>query len=160
MKAVLGLALSAALALTSLAARADEDPAIVKARAFFARYVELTDAFDPQLVALYSDKARAINVRRFEGGVERQMELQGTRYKELLAKALPIAKTAGDRSTYSDVKYASDGEYVRIDATRLSQLKHYSSPFSLRIGPIAAKEWQIVEERSVSKALPGETPPN
>jgi hypothetical protein len=159
-KTVVVLVLAAAFAAASSFVRAAEDPAVAKARAFFASWVELADAFDPKLAALYSDGARAINVRRYPGGEQRQMELDGARYKSLLEKSLPVAKSGGDRSTYSDLKFAVEGEYVVISATRFSHRKTWASPFSLRVGPIAAKDWKIVEERSESKAFPGETPPN
>jgi GTP-binding protein len=40
---------------------------------------------------------------------------------------------------------------VLITATRFSLPKSYSSPYSLRVGPIAAKDWLIFEERSESR---------
>jgi hypothetical protein len=153
-KALVALALAAA----ALLACAREDPEIRKARDFFERYVDLYDAFDPQVVGLYSDQVRAINLRRYENGAERQMELEGARYKELLAKSLPLARERGDRGTYSDVTFAIEGEYVRISAMRFSQIKGYALPLTLRVGPIAAQDWRIVEERSESRAHAGETP--
>jgi hypothetical protein len=64
---------------------------------------------------------------------------------------MPQAKAAGDSSSYSDVKFIPDGERVRIEATRYSELKKYSSPFALLVGPGENGTWQIFEEVGESR---------
>jgi hypothetical protein len=64
---------------------------------------------------------------------------------------MPLAKEKGDRSTYSDVAYTQDRERVRITATRYSELKKYSSPISLLVGPSDDGKWLIFKELSESR---------
>lgn len=64
---------------------------------------------------------------------------------------MPLAKARGDTSTYSDVKYTPEGERVRITCTRFSELKKYSSPLSLLVGPGKDETWLIFEEISESQ---------
>jgi hypothetical protein len=73
------------------------------------------------------------------------------KYKELIRQAMPLARARGDRSTYSDCKYEEVGRDVRITYTRYSELKKYSSPLTLVVGPTRQGEWQIVEELSESR---------
>lgn len=135
------LAVSASLAADS------ED----KARKFFAQYVALEKAFDPAVVELYSDEARIQNTRIYPTGQERVLTLPAAQYKQLLLQALPLAKERGDTNAYSEVKYTPEGDRVRITATRYSDLKKYSSPISLLVGPAADGKWQILEEITQSR---------
>jgi hypothetical protein len=64
---------------------------------------------------------------------------------------MPMAKERGDTSTFSEVQYVKEGAGVRITATRFSNLKNYSSPFSLLVAPDATGRWVIFEELSESR---------
>jgi hypothetical protein len=122
-----------------------------RARTFFARFVEISHAFDPALTDLYADEGRIVSVRKYPDGTERKFEMKGAEYKSLIREAMPTAKARGDISTFTDVSYQRDGTRVRIRATRYSALKQYSSPYSLLVGPDASGQWLIYEERSSTR---------
>jgi hypothetical protein len=122
-----------------------------RAPAFFARFVEISHAFDPAIADLYADEARIVSVRRYPNDAERTLEIKGAEYKSLLRKVIPIAKARGDTNTYADVSYQRQGARVWIRATRYSALKQYSSPYSLLVGPDASGTWLIYEEHSVTR---------
>ncbi|MCD6049824.1 MAG: hypothetical protein K0Q55_1227 [Verrucomicrobia bacterium] len=120
------------------------------ARDFFARYEKLQREFDTAAIDLYADTANIKNTRRMPDGTSRDMALTGAAYKTLLRQVLPTAKARGDTSKYSEVKYQAEGTGIRITATRYSELKKYSSPFSLLIKQ-QDSQWLIVGEASESK---------
>lgn len=122
-----------------------------RARTFFARFVQISHAFDPAVADFYADEGRIVSVRRYADGMERKFEMNGAEYKPLIREAMPIAKARGDISTFTDISYQRDGTRVRIRATRYSALKQYSSPYSLLVGPDASGQWLIYEERSLTR---------
>jgi hypothetical protein len=144
---------SAVVLLISMVALAAEagDPAIDQAKRLFKRYVALGQAFDPAVADLYSDEALIENRRRYPSGEVKTLTLPAPKYKELIRAAMPAAKARGDRNTYSDVRYAIEGQGVRIVAKRFSELKKYSSPLSLLVKRDAKSAWLIYEERSESQ---------
>jgi hypothetical protein len=135
--------------LTSVA-RAQDD-AVEQARRLFDRYVALGAAYDEAVADLYADSAFIKNTRRYPDGQSRSMTMPALTYKSLIRQVMPQAKAAGDSSTYSDVKFVPDGERVRIEATRYSELKKYSSPFTLLVGPAENGTWRILEEVGESR---------
>lgn len=137
--------LVAVLLGTTAAAQAPE------AARLFERYVALGRAYDAALADLYDDNALISNRRILPNGEVREMTLPAGQYKKLLRKALPLAQSRGDRSTYSEVRYAREGERVRISAARYSELKKYSSPLVLVVGPQPGGRWLIYEEYSESR---------
>jgi hypothetical protein len=141
------------LALAGLVALdgAHADPSLDAARQLFDRYVALEHAFDPAVAALYSDDAIIRNQRTYPMGQVRELTMPAPKYKELIRAAMPLAKARGDTSTYSEVRYVAEGDRVRITATRFSNLKKYSSPLSLLVGPSDAGDWLIYEELSQSQ---------
>jgi hypothetical protein len=122
-----------------------------RARTFFARFVEISQVFDPAVADLYADEARIVSVRKYPNGVERKFEIKGAEYKSLIREVIPIAKARGDTNTYDDISYQRQGARVWIRATRYSALKQYSSPYSLLVGPDASGTWLIYEEHSVTR---------
>jgi hypothetical protein len=136
--------------LTRSAAAADT-PAIEKARALFKRYVDFEHAFDPAVADLYADDALIKNKRTYPDGQVRDRSIPAPHYKALLRTAMPLAKSAGDRSTYSDCKYAEAGDRVRITCARFSERKKYTSPITLLVGPGTNGDWLIFEELSESQ---------
>jgi hypothetical protein len=122
-----------------------------RARTFFARFVEISHAFDPAVADLYADEARIVSVRKYPNGAERKLEIKGAEYKSLIREVMPIAKVRGDTNTYADISYQRQGARVWIRATRYSALKQYSSPYSLLVGPDASGTWLIYEEHSVTR---------
>jgi hypothetical protein len=128
-----------------------QDDAVERARQLFDKYVALGAAYDPAVADLYSDSAFIKNTRRSPDGESRSMTLPALTYKSLIREVMPKAQEAGDSSSYSDVKYIPDGQHVRIEATRYSNLKKYSSPFLLVVGPTEGGTWLILEEISESR---------
>jgi hypothetical protein len=136
---------------TIVADGAAADSALDKAKQLFGRYVALEHAFDPAVADLYSDDAVIRNKRTYPTGQVRELTVPATQYKQLLRASMPFAKARGDTSAYSDVRYLEEGHRVRITATRFSNLKKYSSPISLLVGPSDAGRWLIYEELSESQ---------
>jgi len=137
------------LPLTHVACAADD--AVAQAQRLFDRYVALGAAYDAAVADLYADSAFIKNTRRYPDGQARSMTMPALTYKTLIRQVMPQAKAAGDFSTYSDVKFIPDGERVRIEASRYSELKKYSSPFVLVVGPGSSGTWQILEEVGESR---------
>jgi hypothetical protein len=124
---------------------------IDEARALFARYVELEKSFDPAVADLYADDAAITNKRKYPGGEVRILSMPVAKYKQLIRQTMPIAQARDDVSTYLNVTYKVEGTGVRIQGTRFSNLKKYSSPISLLVGPNNKGEWLIREELSESQ---------
>jgi hypothetical protein len=133
------------------AALASAQPSTDAAKRLFAQYVALGHAYDPGVAELYADDALIKNKRAYATGQVRELTLPAAKYKALLRQVMPLAKARGDRSTYSEVSYASEGERVRIQAARFSELKNYTSPISLLVGPSPGGKWLIYEELSESR---------
>lgn len=121
------------------------------AKTLFAQYVALEYAYDANIAELYADDALIKNKRIYPAGDVREITMPAVNYKTLLRQAMPIAKVRGDRSTYSQVTYTLEGERVRIQASRFSELKSYTSPISLLVGPSKSGKWLIYEELSESR---------
>jgi hypothetical protein len=121
------------------------------AKRLFEQYVALGHAYDPSVADLYADDALIKNKRTYPTGEVRDMTMPAANYKTLIRQAMPLAKTRGDRSTYADVRYTSEGERVRISAARFSELKNYTSPITLLVGPSPNGKWLIYEELSESR---------
>jgi hypothetical protein len=121
------------------------------AKALFERYVALEHAFDPGIADLYADTAVIRNRRTYPTGQVRELTMPAPKYKELIRAAMPLAKARDDRSTYSGIQYATEGNGVRVKATRYSLLKKYASPISLLLAPDGKGRWLVFEELSESQ---------
>ena len=143
---VVASALMCAVWVTTLVAQSPS-----RAETLFKNYQSLGDSFDPALADLYCDSALIRNVRTYPDGQKRTLELPAARYKELVRAAMPLAKSSGDFSTFSDLAYVEEADRVRITATRYSVLKKYSSPMSLLVGACDGGDWAILEELSESR---------
>lgn len=130
------------IALCPVAAAQDARAA---AQALFAEYQKRGNAFDPGLADLYCDSAVVRSTRIYPDGNRRLLEIPAARYEELVRTAMPLARARNDHSTYSRITYAREGANVRISATRYSELKRYSSPFSLLVGQCGGR-WGVLEE--------------
>jgi len=122
-----------------------------KAEALFQRYVDLEHAFDPAAADLYANDALIKNRRIYPNGKVREMTLPAPRYRDLIRAAMPLAKARADTNKYTDLKYSTEGQRVRIDCTRFSNVKKYKSPLSLLVGPAPDGKWLIYEEISESR---------
>jgi hypothetical protein len=125
--------------------------AIAKAKALFARYVQLEHAFDPAMADLYADNAVLMNKRIYPDGKVTSLQIPALRYKHVLRTGMADAKLKGDISNYSNETYTVEGNKVRIKVTRYSVLKKYSSPMSQLVGPDPQGNWIIYEETSESR---------
>jgi hypothetical protein len=123
-----------------------------EAARLFERYVALGRAYDVKLAEMYDDNALIRHKRTSANGAVRELTVPAPQYKSLLRKELPRAQARGDRSTYSNVRYAREGERVRISVERYSELKKYTSPLVLVVGPAAGGRWLIFEEHSESRS--------
>ena len=121
------------------------------ARELFEQYVALGHAYDTRLADLYADDAVIRNKRTYPTGQVRELTMPAPRYKTLIREAMPLAKARGDRNTFSNVRYTTEGARVRIRASRFSELKNYTSPISLLVGPSPTGKWLIYEEVSESR---------
>jgi len=139
------------LAFFLAASPVSADPGVTEAdaRAFFAKYVELGEAFDVALADLYSDGAVIRAERRYPNGENRAVQLTGQQWKALIVKAMPLAKKHEDRSTYSNLKVTVSGDRARIDADRYSERKCYTdSGYYMVIERQPDGTYLIVEEYS------------
>jgi hypothetical protein len=144
--AILPIAIAAGLAAQGLSADAR-----AKAEQVLERYRTLERAFDPAIADLYADDAVILTRRTYPNGEVRDLTITAPQYKALIRSTIPLAKTSGDVSRYSDCTYAPDGVRVRIACARYSELKGYTSPISLVVGPGPGGSWLVFEERSESR---------
>src|SRR5262245_35992529 len=84
------------------------------AKRLFEQYVALGHAYDARLADLYADEATIRNKRTYPTGEVREMTVPAPDYKAVLRQVMPLARTRGDRSAYSEVRYIREGERVRI----------------------------------------------
>jgi hypothetical protein len=139
------------LALALPHAHAQPAQAVEQARAVLASYIAKSQAFDPSLAELYSDRAHIENLRTYPTGEVRQLTIPARQYKALIQNAMPTARARGDTNRYSVPRFTAQGGDVRIAMTRHSNLKNYSSPLVLVVGREADGTWRIIEERSESR---------
>ena len=132
-----------------LAAESDQKK-ISSAKKFFELFVTLGDNYDPKVADLYSDKAVIKTNRIYPDGSVKTMTIPALEWKQLVNKVMPLAKERGDRSTFSKLQFRIEGSAVRINAIRYSELKKYSSPYSMLVGPENGK-WLILEETTETK---------
>ena len=138
------------LALLGVLPLSHADEPTQKARVLLERYVALYRAFDPAVADLYSDQAKISNRRTYPNGEVRVLKLSGVEYKTLLRQVVTLAKARGDTSQYLNARYSVESSGVRIHLTRYSQLKKYTSPMSLLVGPDQNGRWAVLEEQSES----------
>jgi hypothetical protein len=131
-----------------------------RAEALFNRYIDLEHAFDPALVDLYADGAHIESRIIVSGRPPTVRTWTGSTYKDLLRRALKIAKeTKKDLNYYSSITYQNEGNRVRIRAMRYAELQKALSPVQLLVGPDATGTWRIFEELGESHPLAGAAPP-
>lgn len=143
--------LVAFMALFVTAAALTTETSHENARKCFERYVALEAAADPAVADLYADDAKIQNTSVSPDGQKRVTTMPALAYKDLIRRALPVAGPRGDTSKYSDVNLLKEGDKVRVTAIRFSELKKYSSPLSMLLGPDAKGSWRIYEEVSESR---------
>ncbi len=126
-----------------LANNATEKSAVI----FFEKYISLGENFDEAVADLYSDSAKISAYRRYPHGLKRAMELDGSKWKILIEKSMPLGKARGDISKFSNIKITLDGTKAKIKADRYSELKCYvDSGYYMVIERDKSGNYLIVEE--------------
>jgi len=116
------------------------------ARQLFEQYQRLGSSFDPALLNLYHPSAKIHMTVHSSNGLLRKMSLSFKDFRQLMLTSLPLARTRGDRNSYSQVRYRREGNRIRITAQRYSHLYRNTNPHSMLVGPNATKKWVIFEE--------------
>ncbi|MFC6633389.1 hypothetical protein [Microbulbifer taiwanensis] len=93
---------------------------------FFQIYMQLGESFDANVANLYDDSAKIHAYRVYPHGLERNMELSGAQWKELVKKLMPIARAKNDKSTFSDINILEVEGGYKIKANRYSERKCYT----------------------------------
>jgi ketosteroid isomerase-like protein len=140
-----------ALTPASLASSIPSSDLIKKAEQLFNSWVALEWNFDQAVFDLYAEDALIQNTRQYPDGKTRVLRFSSQEWKTLGLKAMPLARSVGDRNKYSQVTYTVEGDRVRISTQRYSLRKQYSSPRSLLVGPTQTGEWRIFEDISFSQ---------
>ena len=115
---------------------------------FFDRYVALGNSYNPALAALYADFAAIKTTRRYPTGQIRSLELTGAQWKDLIQKAMPLAKAQGDRGEFKNVRLEAIGDDIRVRADRYSVRKCYWDRGYYMVVRRTTADLQIVEEYS------------
>lgn len=137
----------ACLIVISAVSQASDKPA-----EFFQKYVELADAFDPAIVDLYADEALIHAYRVYPHGLERNMEMTGTQWKQLITKVMPLAKAQDDKSTYSNMEITDFEGGFKIKADRFSVRKCYTDTgYYMVVKSIGDGSLKILEEYMETK---------
>jgi hypothetical protein len=119
------------------------------AKELFDKYVQLSDSFESSVADLYSDDAKIHTYRKYPHGLERAMELSGVQWKQLLVKAMPLAKAQNDKSVFSEVTISNYGSGHKIKANRYSNRKCYTDTgYYMVVAPNELGTLQIIEEYS------------
>lgn len=116
------------------------------ARQLFEQYQRLSWNYDPAVLNLYDPTAKIYMTVRYSNGQMRRMSLSVEDLRQLMPTVIPLGRTRGDRSTYSQVRYRPEGNRIRITAQRYSHLYRNTNPHSMLVGPNATGKWVIFEE--------------
>jgi hypothetical protein len=100
---------------------------------------------------LYSESAVIKNLRRYPDGRVLEMTMSGSVYRTGIRATMFLAKLRGDVNRSSNVKYALEGDNVRVTWDRYSELKDYTSPMEWLVGQDSQGRWVILEEISESR---------
>ncbi|MFQ5699807.1 MAG: hypothetical protein ACE5IL_16205 [Myxococcota bacterium] len=130
-----------------IAIDATADP-LEMARRLVEKCQKLMEHYDPALADCYSIRARVVIRRPFGklAGIPR--ELTGAEYKKILRRGLRRVSRAGDYFTWRNIRYALEGDRVRVTAERATSQHRENGPTSLLVGADAEGQWRIVEEES------------
>jgi hypothetical protein len=140
--AVLAICAFSPLAMAVQSAQADK----ASVAAFFSRYTSLSNAFDAKVADLYSDEAV---IQLSSEGTERTMQFTGAQYKKILPRAIPLAKSTGDRNKFSNVRISTQGTGATIEAHRYNEAKCYTDrQYVMRVERQPDGGYLIVEERA------------
>jgi hypothetical protein len=156
LRTLVGLAALAALGTPPAAA-----DTIADGKAFITSYIVLTNSYRQALGDLYADDAALRVVSRLADGTSREVHLTGAAYRTLLPRALPLARKRGEQVQFSDIRYTSEGDRIRITALRHALTDGpgapgYSAPHVMVIARDGLGRWLIVEEAGEAPVDPAE----
>jgi hypothetical protein len=132
----------------NLAQDENDDKLVNEATNLFKTYITMTNEYDDSLADLYDDNANIkFKVIQNDTGDISNIAFTGAEYKEMIIRAMPLAKVRGDTDTFSDTKYTviANGT-VKIEATRYNSLYKYTSPYSSILEKSETGEWFITAE--------------
>ena len=133
------------LTLCSSGLQATEE--IEKVSDFFNKYMKLANSYDLSVLSLYADDAKIHTLRTYPHGIQRNLEMTGKQWKQLVSKTIDLAKSQNDRSTMSNVKISKQGTGFKIKADRYSHKKCYTDKdYYLVIEPDLNGSYVIIEE--------------
>jgi len=119
------------------------------AKNLFTNYIQLSDTFDPAVANLYADNAKIHVYRKYPHGTERAMELSGAQWKQLLIRAMPLAKAQNDKSIFSNIAITKYNKGYKIKANRYSNRKCYTdSGYYMVVALNTSGKLIIIEEYS------------
>ncbi|MBN2235198.1 MAG: hypothetical protein JW706_08605 [Opitutales bacterium] len=95
-------------------------------QAFFERYQRLLNAFNPDVTELYSDDASIASLRHYPNGRKRVIEMTGKQMKAMVKMMMPVARSRGDISRFSNVEIKIKDGWAKVSAERYSVMRNYT----------------------------------
>ncbi len=95
-------------------------------QSFFERYQRLYNAFNPDVIELYSDDASICSLRHDPNGHKRVIEVTGKQMKAMVRMMMPVARSRGDISRFSNVEIKIKDGWAKVSAHRYSVLRNYT----------------------------------
>ena len=124
-------------------------PELEQAHALFEQYIQLEEAFNPDIALLYADTALIQVTKKRPDGGEETLHIPPQRYKTILKTMMPMAEALNDSGTYHDIEYTQQANgQVRIESIRYSKRSQRKIPLVLIVGPDNYGDWVIFEESS------------
>ena len=119
---------------------------------FFKKYESLGNAFDPMVADMYSDEATIHAIRKMPNGVEQTLKIDGSKWKELIISTMEIGQKRGDKSEFSNITVAMDGDVAKITASRYSTIKCFTDDkYYMRVKKQSDGVFRIIEEFSETR---------
>jgi hypothetical protein len=114
---------------------------------FFKQYESLSIAYDPTVANMYSDDAKIHAIRIMPDGVEQTIKMDGSKWKELITSTMEISQKRGDKSEFSNIVVAMDGDVAKIKASRYSSIKCFTDDkYYMRVKKQSDGVLRIIEE--------------
>lgn len=119
---------------------------VENARALFARFIKLRNAFDPSIADLYANSAKITVFEAFSEGNPKPRTYSGAQWKSKLSGMMSKAKAHNDHNKYQEVRYQDQGRNVEVRAKRYSNGSCYwDRTYTLVVGRDQGR-YRILEE--------------
>jgi hypothetical protein len=89
---------------------------------FFEKYQALGDKFDIAVADLYSDDAKVIAVRLMRDGTKQTFEMDGKKWKQLIADTMELSEKLEDKNSFDDVKIIDDDGIQASSASTMTAI--------------------------------------